>query len=47
LAMSKLGDLVGCEAHSTVMLTASDIAAYRKLGINLSCDPEYLTKFDA
>ena len=44
LAMDKLGELAGCEAHSTVMLTASDTAAYRKLGINLSCDPEYLTK---
>ena len=46
LAMSKLGDLAGCEAHSTVMLTASDTAAYRKLGINLSCDPEFLAKLD-
>ncbi len=46
LAMSKLGELAGCEAHSTVMLTPSDQAAYRKLGINLSSDPEYLAKFD-
>ncbi|MBE6939023.1 MAG: DUF1846 domain-containing protein [Ruminococcaceae bacterium] len=46
LAMNKLGELAGCEAHSTVMLTPSDIAAYRKLGINLSCDPEFLSKFD-
>ncbi len=43
LAMSKLPELAGCEAHATVMLTDSDENTLRKLGINLTCDPEYCT----
>ncbi|PWL48506.1 MAG: hypothetical protein DBY36_09025 [Clostridiales bacterium] len=41
LAMSKLPELAGCEAHATVMLIDSDETALRKLGLNLTCDPEY------
>ena len=33
--------LRGCEAHSTVMLPQAEIQALRKLGINITCDPEY------
>ena len=43
LAMSKLPELAGCEAHATVMLTDSDENTLRKLGVNLTCDPEYCT----
>ena len=41
LAMSKLPELAGCEAHATVMLIDSDETALRKLGLHLTCDPEY------
>ena len=41
LAMSKLTELAGCEAHSTVMLSDSDANTLRKLGLNLTCDPEF------
>ncbi len=42
LAMERLSELSGCEAHSSIMLTAADETALRKMGINLTCDPEYL-----
>ena len=41
LAMSELTDLAGCDAHSTVMLSDGDANALRKLGLNLTCDPEF------
>jgi len=43
-AMSKLSELRGCEAHSTVLLAQVDQDIYRKLGINLTCEPKYQTK---
>ena len=43
-AMKHLPDLRGCEAHSTVILAQSDDGVFRKLGINLSCEPKYTTK---
>ncbi len=39
-----LADLRECEAHSTVMLSQADQDTYRKLGINLTCEPKYQTK---
>jgi len=42
--MSKLPELRNCEAHSTVMLTRSDEAIFRKFGINLTCEPEFPSK---
>ena len=39
LAMQQLPKLRGCEAHSSVMLTAADRSVYRKLGINLTSEP--------
>lgn len=36
--------LRGCEVHSTVILTEVDAGTFRKLGMNLTCDPEYQTK---
>jgi uncharacterized protein (UPF0371 family) len=44
LAVSKLSELSGCEAHSTVMLTNADEQTLRRLGIRLTCDPVYLGK---
>ncbi|MBR1624919.1 MAG: DUF1846 domain-containing protein [Clostridia bacterium] len=39
--MDNLGVLNGCEAHSTVMLEDSELQAMRKLGIRITCEPEY------
>ncbi|MBQ1503386.1 MAG: DUF1846 family protein, partial [Clostridia bacterium] len=44
LAMKQLDKLRGCEAHSSVMVTAVDSGIYRKLGINLTQEPVYQTK---
>ncbi len=43
-AIEELPNLRGCEAHSTVILTEIDAGIFRKLGMNLTCDPEYQTK---
>ena len=43
-AVAALGELRGCEAHSTVILSQVDADIYRKLGINLTCEPKYQTK---
>ena len=43
-AMEALGDLRGAELHSTVILSQVDTNTLRKLGINLTCEPNYQTK---
>ncbi len=43
-ALDSIGLLKGCEAHSTVMLSQVDLDVYRKIGINLTCEPKYETK---
>ncbi len=40
-AFVRLSDLRGCEAHSTVMLSSVDEDIYRRLGLNLTCEPRY------
>ncbi len=40
-ALGALPALKGCEAHSTVMLSAADANTFRRLGVNLTCDPRY------
>ena len=40
-AMEALNDLRGAEAHSTVILSQSDTKTLGKLGINLTCEPQY------
>ena len=40
-ALSKLPKLKNCEAHSTVILPAVDDNTFRRLGLNLTCDPSY------
>ena len=44
LAMDQLSKLRGCEAHSTVILSQVDETVFRKLGVNLTCEPKYQTK---
>ena len=41
LAMEQLGNLRGCEAHSSVILSSVDDKVFRRLGVNLTCEPAY------
>ena len=43
-AMEHLAELSGCDAHSTVILSQVDTDVFRKLGVNMSCEPRYQTK---
>jgi len=43
LAMSQLGSLRGCEVHMTHMPTPGDETGLRRLGVNLTCDPQFGT----
>ena len=38
--ISKIGDLRGCEAHSTYIIEQSELNAIKNLGINLTCEPK-------
>ena len=44
LAMKAITKLKHAEAHSTVILSEVDASTFRKLGIQLSCEPKYQTK---
>ena len=44
LALEQLPKLRECEAHVTVILSEVDKNVYRKLGLNLTCEPVYATK---
>ena len=44
LAMKHLEDLRGCEVHMTHMPTPGDEAGLRKLGVNLTSDPNFSSK---
>ncbi|MEG2851439.1 MAG: DUF1846 family protein, partial [Hydrogenoanaerobacterium sp.] len=44
LAMRQLEKLRGCEAHSSVILSQVDDLVFKKLGMNLTCEPQYQTK---
>ena len=43
VALSKLSDLRGCQAHCTAILSEGDEQTIRSLGIDVTCDPEYIT----
>lgn len=43
LALRKLPELKGCEAHSSVILPAADESLFRQLGVNITSEPQYLT----
>ena len=44
VAMEKLKDFKGCEVHITHIPTPGDEAGLRKLGVNLTSDPDFSTK---
>lgn len=44
MAMEQLKQLRGCEVHLTHMPSPGDEAGLRKLGVNLTCDPDFSTK---
>ncbi len=41
LAMEQLGKLRGCEVHSTVILSPVDEQTFKRLGVNVTCEPKY------
>lgn len=41
IAMKMLSKLRGCEMHSTVILSQVDERTLKRLGINLTCDPQF------
>ena len=43
-ALDALSGLKGLEAHSTVILARVDEQTFRKLGVNMTCEPKYQTK---
>ena len=43
-AFSALPSLRGCDAHSSLVISSVDEMMYKKLGIYVSCEPEYQTK---
>ena len=44
LAMQQIQKLKGCEVHSSVILSPVDMNVFRKLGVNLTCEPVYQSK---
>ena len=44
LALKQLDKLNGCEAHSSVILSQVDSKTFKKLGINITCEPKYQVK---
>ncbi len=41
LAMEQISNLRGCEVHSSVILSAVDETTFKRLGVNLTCQPRY------
>ncbi len=41
LAMEQLSKLRGCDVHSTVILSQVDEKTFKRLGVNLTCEPRY------
>ena len=41
MAMQQLSKLRGCDVHSTVMLSSVDENTFKRLGVNLTCEPKY------
>jgi len=40
-AMEQLAKLRGCEVHSSVILSSVDEQTFKRLGVNLTCQPRY------
>lgn len=43
-AMEEINNLRHCEVHSSVILSPVDVNVFRKIGVNLTCEPSYQTK---
>ena len=43
-ALDQLDKLSGCEVHSSVILSQVDSRTFKKLGVNLTCEPKYQVK---
>lgn len=41
LALEQCHKLKGCQAHTSVMLSSVDIREFRKLGVELTCEPKF------
>ena len=41
IAMDQLSELKDCDAHSTVILSQVDDGMFKKLGVNVTCEPDY------
>ncbi len=44
LALQQLGKLKGCEVHFSVILSEVDEKLLRRLGVHVSCEPQYESK---
>ena len=44
LALKQLGALRCCDVHSTVILASTDSRTFKKLGVNVTCEPQYQVK---
>ena len=43
MALKKLQELRGCRAHCTAILSDKDESTLKSMGIDVTCDPEYVT----
>ena len=41
LALAQLSKLRGCDVHSSVILSSVDEKTFKRLGVNLTCEPRY------
>ena len=44
LAMEQIDNLKNCEVHSSVILSMTDSRTFKKLGVNVTCEPKYQVK---
>ncbi len=44
MALEQLDNLKGLEAHSSVILSSVDKMTFKKLGVNMTCEPKYQVK---
>ncbi len=44
IALEQLPKLKGCDAHTSVLLSDVDVKVFKKLGVNLTCEPIYEEK---
>ena len=42
-ALNKVNELKGCEVHLSIIPNGVNEATYRKLGVNMTCEPKYQT----